>query len=104
MNEANLSVNIDKIRSYDHILSLLVYRKVWLISACAYHSRWQGNMRLIDDVCLIESEVLALTTASTFEHSVTKLASYDTVILGINSVIVHGSMIGSHRWKKTVEK
>ena len=61
-------------------------------------------MRLIDDVCLIESEVLALTTARTFEHSVTKLASYDTAILGTNSTIVHGSMIGSHRWKKTVEK
>ena len=25
-------------------------------------------------------------------------------ILGLSSVIVHGSMIGSHRWKKTVEK
>ena len=34
-------------------------------------------MRLFDDVCLIKSEVLALPTASTFEHSITKLASYE---------------------------
>ena len=34
-------------------------------------------MRLLDDVCLIESEVLAPPTASTFERSVTKLASYE---------------------------
>ena len=27
MNEVNLSVNSDKIRSYDHILSLLAYCK-----------------------------------------------------------------------------
>ena len=53
-------------------------------------------MRLLDDVRLIESEVLAPPTASTFKRSITKLASY-----GISSVIVHSSMIGSHRWKKT---
>ena len=46
--------------------SVLAYSKVWLISACAYHSRWLGNMRLLDDVCLIESEVLALSIVSTF--------------------------------------
>ena len=34
-------------------------------------------MRLIDDVHLIESEVLAPPTASTFERSITKLASYE---------------------------
>ena len=56
-------------------------------------------MRLLDDVRLIESEVLAPPTASTFERSITKLASYE--MLGISYVIVHRSMIGSHRWKKT---
>ena len=34
-------------------------------------------MRLLDDVHLIESEMLASPTASTFEHSITKLASYE---------------------------
>ena len=34
-------------------------------------------MRLIDDVRLIESEVLAPPTASTFTCSITKLASYE---------------------------
>ena len=34
-------------------------------------------MRLLDDVRLIESEVLAPPTAGTFERSVTKLASYE---------------------------
>ena len=34
-------------------------------------------MRLLDDVCLIESEILAPPTASTFERSMTKLASYE---------------------------
>ena len=34
-------------------------------------------MRLLDDIRLIEGEVLALPNASTFEHSITKLASYD---------------------------
>ena len=34
-------------------------------------------MRLLDDVCLIESEVLAPPTASTFKHFITKLASYE---------------------------
>ena len=62
-------------------------------------------MRLLDDVRLIESEVLAPPTASTFERSIIKVASLmNTAILGLSSVIVHGSMIGSHRWKKTVEK
>ena len=32
-------------------------------------------MRLLDDMRLIESEVLTLPTASTFERSITKLAS-----------------------------
>ena len=34
-------------------------------------------MRLLDDVRLIESEILAPPTANTFEHSITKLASYE---------------------------
>ena len=34
-------------------------------------------MRLLDDVRLIESETLAPPTASTFERSITKLASYE---------------------------
>ena len=34
-------------------------------------------MRLLDDVCLIESEVLAPPTARTFECSLIKLASYE---------------------------
>ena len=33
-------------------------------------------MHLLDNVCLIKSEVLAPPTASTFEHSISKLASY----------------------------
>ena len=53
-------------------------------------------MHLLDDVQLIDSEVLAPPTASMFERSITKLISY-----GISSAIVHSSMIGSHRWKKT---
>ena len=43
-------------------------------------------MCLLDDVHLIESEVLAPSTASMFERSITKLASYE--ILGITSVII----------------
>ena len=58
------------------------YRKVWLISVCAYHSRWYGNMHLLDE--LIESEVLSPPTASTF----------------VCSLISYGSMIGSHHWKE----
>ena len=34
-------------------------------------------MRLLDDAHLIESEILALPTASTFECSITKLVSYE---------------------------
>ena len=34
-------------------------------------------MRLLDDVRLIDSEVLAPPTASTFERSIIKLASYE---------------------------
>ena len=50
---------------------ILAYRKVWLISACAYHSRWWGNMRLLDDVRLIESEIFAPPIVSTFgEYSI----------------------------------
>ena len=34
-------------------------------------------MRLLDDVRLIDSEILVPPTASTFERSITKLASYE---------------------------
>ena len=57
-------------------------------------------MCLLDDVCLIESEVLAPPTSSTFERSITKLASCEH---DKSSIIVRGSMIGSHHWKKAVE-
>ena len=26
------------------------YRRLWLISACAYERKWQANMRLIEDM------------------------------------------------------
>ena len=39
-------------------------------------------MRLLDDVCLIESGILAPPTASTFERSITKLASYEHIDSG----------------------
>ena len=29
------------------------YRRIGLISACAYHSRWKGNMRLLKKCALI---------------------------------------------------
>ena len=29
-----------------------VYRRIWLISARAYNSKWKGNMRLINDMRL----------------------------------------------------
>ena len=60
-------------------------------------------MHLFDNVHLIGREVLALPTASTFERSIIKLASFNRAILGTSSVIVHGRMIGSHGWKKTME-
>ena len=61
-------------------------------------------MRLLDNVRLIESEILAPPTASTFERSITKLQVMNTAILGISSVLIHDGMIGSHHSKKTVEK
>ena len=42
-------------------------------------------MRLLDDVRLIESEVLAPPTASTFEHS-TVLSIADFVLLAITKI------------------
>ena len=57
-------------------------------------------MHLLDNVCLIESEVLAPPTASTFEWSITKLASYEHSNSWTKLCIVHGSMIGSHHWKR----
>ena len=58
-------------------------------------------MRLLDDVRLTESEVLAPPTASTFERLITKQASYEH---SDSWTKLYNSMIGSHRWKKTVEK
>ena len=44
---------------------------------CAYHSRWQENLCLLDNVHSIENEILAPPTASMFERSIIKLASYE---------------------------
>ena len=33
-------------------IGYVVYRRLWLISACAYSSKWKGNMRLIKNMCL----------------------------------------------------
>ena len=61
-------------------------------------------MCLSDDVRLIESEILALPIVGMFEHSSAKPAVVHSAILEKSYVRVHGSMIGSHRWQKTVEK
>ena len=53
-------------------------------------------MHLLDDVCLIGSEILAPPTASTFKSQ----RAMNSVILVNSSVIVHRNMIGSHRWQK----
>ena len=53
------------------------YRKVWLISACAYHSQCKEIMRLLDDVRLIGSKILAPPTTGMFKRSSTKPASYE---------------------------
>ena len=42
-------------------------------------------MHLLDDVHLLEIEVLAPPTASTFAHSIANLASYEHSDFGINS-------------------
>ena len=81
-----------------------LHRKVWLISVCAYHSQWYGNMRLFDDVRLIGSEILALPTASMFKCATLRQQVMNSVIPDNSSVIVHGSMIRSHHWQKTGEK
>ena len=65
-------------------------------------------MHLLDDVCLIESEVLARPpTAGTLDrvlnHKAKRLQVMNSAILEKGSIIVRGSMIGSHCWKKTVE-
>jgi hypothetical protein len=57
--------------------TLVTYCKVWLISASAYYSRWQGNMRLLGDVHLMESDILSMPSASTLERSITTPASYE---------------------------
>ena len=54
-------------------------------------------MRLLDDVCLIESEVFAPLTASIFKRSITKLAGYEHSNL---KKAVRGNMIGSHPGRK----
>ena len=35
------------------------YRKLWLISACAYDCRWWDNMHLIEDMCWIMGGIQA---------------------------------------------
>ena len=58
-------------------------------------------MRLLEDVCLIGSEILAPV------HLSARILSQQVMnssILKNSSVIVYGSVIGSHRWQKTVEK
>ena len=61
-------------------------------------------MCLLDDMRLIECEVLAPPTASTFERSITKLASYE--LSNSWNKFCNSSMEydRNHRWKKTVEK
>ena len=60
------------------------------------------NRHPLDDV--MENNVFAPPTASTFKRSITKLASYEHSDLEKDSVIVHKSITGSYHWKKTVEK
>ena len=59
-------------------------------------------MRLLDDVRLIESEVLTPPTSSTFEHSMTKLASYEHSDSWTKLCNSSWEYNRSHRWKKTV--
>ena len=58
-------------------------------------------MRLLDDVCLIESEVFAPPTASIFKRSITKLASYEHSNFEKSSSWKYD---WKPPWKKTVEK
>ena len=51
-------------------------------------------MRLLDDVRLIESEVLAPPTASTFERSIIKLASY--LITGRKHALIKKYALNKH--------
>ena len=58
-------------------------------------------MHLLDDVRLIESEFWPRPLPL---HSSTRILSQqvmNSAILENSSVIVHGNMIGSHRWQKT---
>ena len=57
-------------------------------------------MRLLHDVCLIESEILVPPTASTFKRSIITLASYKHFDSWNKLCNSYGSMIGSHHWKK----
>ena len=57
-------------------------------------------MRPLDDVHIIGSEILALPTISMFKHSSTSQQDMNSAILDNSSVIVRGSMIGSHCWQK----
>ena len=47
---ATYLVYMSKVRRYTVSCRLLkIYRRIWLISACAYNSKWKGNMCLIND-------------------------------------------------------
>ena len=78
------------------------YCQVWLISACAITlSGKETCMRLLDDVRLLGSEILAPPTISMFEHSSTKPARYELCSFWQQlSYSPWKCMIGSHRWQK----
>ena len=61
-------------------------------------------MRLLDDVRLIESEILAPPTAGTFEHLSTKPASYELYDSWEHFCYSSWKYDGSYRWQKAVEK
>ena len=62
-----MTLRVNRMLCVTSIHNVCTYRKI---------STYEGNMRLLDNMRLIESEVLAPPTASTFERSITKLASY----------------------------
>ena len=35
-----------------HAMNVKRYRRIWLMSTCAYSCMWKGNMRLINDMRL----------------------------------------------------
>ena len=84
------------------------------MQAIASYSESGISGSLLDDLRLIGSEILAPPIAVTFEHSSTikpkglgdkaiSQQATNSAILENSTAIVHGSMIGSYRWQKTVE-